>query len=203
MSTRYTPGVSPELDANTKVVIADQYPAAPHGWYAVAKLHAECRHRSLPQLPIVDIRVFNYFSRTQNMDARYLMTDLVRAIRDKTVLQTSSEYILRDFLHPADFYQLVSVLLMAPATNAAVDCYSRAPIDKPTLLAAMQEKFGLQYEITEATAGINATGSKPHYYSLNTRAAYFGFQPDFTSLQGVLQESHRVLIVDANEFFSA
>ncbi len=190
------------VGVNTKAVIAINN-LQPQDWYAVAKLHAECRHRSLPQLPIVDIRVFNYFSRSQDMEARFLMTDIVRAIRDKAVLQTSSEYIVRDFLHPADFYQLVSVLLMAPATNAAVDCYSRAPIDKPTLLAAMQEKFGLQYEITEATAGINATGSKPHYYSLNTRAADFGFQPDFTSLQGVLQESQRVLILDTNEFCSA
>lgn len=179
------------VGVNTKAVIAINN-LQQQDWYGVAKLHAECRHRSLSHLSIVDIRVFNYFSRTQDMDARYLMTDIVRAIRDKTVLQTSSEYIVRDFLHPADFYQLVSVLLMAPPTNAAVDCYSRAPIDKPTLLAAMQERFGLQYKITEATAGVNATGSKPHYYSLNTCAADFGYQPAFTSLQGVSQELEQV-----------
>lgn len=190
------------VDANTKAVIAINN-LQPQDWYAVAKLHAECRHRALAHLPIIDIRVFNYFSHTQDMDARFLMTDILRAIRNKTVLKTSPDYIVRDFLHPADFYQLVSALLMAPATNTAVDCYSRDPIDKPTLLAAMQEKFGLQYEITEASAGVNATGSKPHYYSLNTRAADFGFQPDFTSLQGVLQESQRVLILDTNEFCSA
>jgi nucleoside-diphosphate-sugar epimerase len=176
---------------NTKAAIAINN-LQPQDWYAVAKLYAECRHRSLPQLPIVDIRVFNYFSRTQDMEARYLMTDIMRAVRDKTVLKTSSEYIVRDFLHPADFYQLVSVLLMAPATNTAVDCYSRAPIDKPTLLAAMDEKFGLQYETTEATAGINATGSKPHYYSLNTSAGDYGYQPVFTSLQGVFQEFEQI-----------
>ena len=175
----------------TKAIIAINNLQA-QDWYAVAKLHAECRHRSLPHLPIVDIRVFNYFSHTQDMSARFLITDILRAIRDKTVLQTSSDYIVRDFLHPADFYQLVSVLLAAPATNTALDCYSKAPIDKPTLLAAMQEKFELQYEITETRAGVNATGSKPHYYSLNTRAADFGYQPAFNSLQGVLQESDQV-----------
>lgn len=185
------------VDLNTKAVIAINNLQS-QDWYAVAKLYAECRHRSLPQLPIVDIRVFNYFSCTQDIEARYLMTDIVRAIRDKTVLQTSSEYIVRDFLHPADFYQLVSVLLMAPATNAVVDCYSSAPIDKSTLLVAMQEKFGLQYEITETTAGINATGSKLNYYSLNTRAADFGYRPVFTSLQGVLQESRKFLSLNSN-----
>lgn len=162
---------------------------APHEWYSVAKLHAECRHRAHPELHIIDIRVFNYFSRTQDISTRFLITDILRAIRDKTVLKTSPDYIVRDFMHPSDFFNLVSVLLSAPAANAVVDCYSRAPIDKPSLLAAMQEKFGLQYEITEATASINATGSKPHYYSLNTRAADFGYQPVLTSLEGILREA--------------
>ncbi|OGT07198.1 MAG: epimerase [Gallionellales bacterium RBG_16_57_15] len=161
---------------------------APHEWYGVAKLHAECRHRSHPELSIIDIRVFNYFSRTQDISARFLITDILRAIRDKTVLKTSPDYIVRDFLHPSDFHQLVSALLSAPATNAAVDCYSRAPIDKPSLLAAMKEEFGLQYEITEAAVGVNATGNKSHYYSMNTIAAEFGYQPALTSLEGIVQE---------------
>ncbi len=40
-------------------------------------------------------------------------------------------------------------------------------IDKPILFTTIQEKFGLQYEITEASASVNATGGKPHYHSLN------------------------------------
>lgn len=161
---------------------------APHEWYGVAKLHAECRHRAHPELPIIDIRVFNYFSRTQDISARFLITDILRAIRDKTVLKISPDYIVRDFLHPSDFYQLASALLAAPPANAAVDCYSRAPIDKPTLLAAMQENFGLHYETTEANDNVNATGGKPHYYSLNTRAADFGYCPKLSSLEGLLVE---------------
>jgi nucleoside-diphosphate-sugar epimerase len=167
---------------------------APHEWYGAAKLHAECRHRAHPELAIIDIRVFNYFSRTQDIEARFLITDILRAIRDKTVLKTSSDYIVRDFLHPFDFYGLISTLLAAPPANAAVDCYSLAPIDKPTLLAAMQEKFGLQYEIISTAAGVNATGNKPHYYSLNTKAADFGYQPTKTSLQGIVQESMTLLV---------
>lgn len=166
---------------------------APQDWYGVAKLHAECRHRSHPEFAIIDMRVFNYFSRSQDVSARFLITDILRAIRDKAVLKTSPDYIMRDFLHPADFHRLVSALLAAPVANAVVDCYSRAPIDKPSLLAAMKERFGLQYEITEATVGVNATGNKAHYYSLNTRAADFGYQPELTSLEGVLLESTMIL----------
>jgi len=166
---------------------------APHEWYGVAKLHAECRHRAQPELPIVDIRVFNYFSRTQDISARFLITDILRAIRDKTVLKTSPDYIVRDFLHPCDFYNLVRALLSAPASNAVVDCYTRAPINKPDLLVAMQKTFGLRYEIMDGATAVNATGSKPHYYSLNTRAADFGYQPSLTSLEGIMQESAAIV----------
>ena len=122
------------------------------------------------------------------MEARFLITDIVRAIRNKTILKPSADYFVRDFVHPSDFCNLVNVILAAPATNTAVDCYSRKPIDKPTLLNAIQEKFGLQYETTEATGSVNATGSKPHYYSLNTSAADFGYQPTLSSLDSVIQE---------------
>ena len=190
------------VDANTKSTIAINN-LQPQDWYAVAKLHAECRHRSMAHLPIVDIRVFNYFSHSQDMEARFLITDIVRAIRDKTVLKTSADYIVRDFIHPSDFGNLVNAILAAPAANAVVDAYSKAPIDKLSLLSAMQEKFGLQYEPVQTGAGINATGCKSHYYSLSERAAEFGYFPVMTSLEGVLREAEHVLNPHPNEYCSA
>lgn len=180
------------VDQNTPSVVAINNLAS-HEWYGVAKLHAECRHRAHSELHIIDIRVFNYFSHTQNIEARFLITDILRAIRDKTILSTSPENIVRDFLHPIDFYCLVNALLVAPATNASVDCYSRSPIDKFSLLVAIQEKYGLRYEITQVKNRVNATGTKLHYYSRNTRAADFGYQPKLTSLKGVLMEIRKVL----------
>ena len=170
---------------------------APQEWYGAAKLHAECRHRAHPEFAIIDIRVFNYFSRTQDIEARFLITDILRAIRDKPVLKTSSDFIVRDFLHPSDFYGLVCALLAASPANTAVDCYSRAPVEKPTLLAAMQKKFGLQYEITETNVGVNATGAKPHYYSLNTSAADFGYRPIINSLESIVREAAIILAAEA------
>jgi len=188
----YGSGFDEPATRNTPAIVAIN-DLSPQEWYGVAKLHAECRHRSHPELAIVDIRIFNYFSHTLDISARFLITDILRAIRDKEVLKTSPEYIVRDFLHPSDFHQLVSALLSSPATNAVVDAYSRAPVDKPDLLAAMQEKFGLRYEITAASERVNATGGKTRYYSLNTRAADFGYQPGLTSLEGILQESEKIL----------
>jgi len=51
----------------------------------------------------------------------------------------------------------------------------------------------LQYEFTCEEVGINATGSKPFYYSLNRAAAKFGYIPQFTSLECVTKEIHSYL----------
>lgn len=166
----------------------------PQEYYSVAKLHAECKHRALPELAITDLRVFNYFSHTQNLDARFFITDLLRAIRDGAVLRTSAAAMVRDYLHPQDFHQLVECVLAAPPANRALDCYSAAPVDKTTLLTAMQQRFGLRYQIADdGDAVVNATGAKPHYYSLNRQAAELGYQPAHTSLDGIAAESAIIL----------
>jgi nucleoside-diphosphate-sugar epimerase len=176
------------VDAETKATIPINS-LQPQDWYAVAKLHAECRHRSQANLPIVDVRVFNYFSHTQDMEARFLITDIIRSIRNKTVLKTSADFIMRDFIGPDDFYQLVTAILSSPATNVAVDCYSKAPIDKPTLLKVMQVHFGLQYEMVVAVNEFNSASIKPHYYSNNKSASIFGYVPKLSSLECILEEA--------------
>lgn len=67
-------------------------------------------------------------------------------------------------------------------------------IGKPTVLVAMQENLGLRYEIFKVTTSINATGGKPHYYSLNTRAADFDYAPYLTSLERILLETRELLL---------
>jgi hypothetical protein len=100
---------------------------------------------------------------------------------------------VRDYLHPDDFYQLTDLLLSAPPINTVVDGYSMAPVGKFELMDAMREKFGLNYEIAQEGAGINATGNKPHYYSRNYRAADFGYRPAMTSLGGIVKNMQAIL----------
>ncbi len=170
----------------------------PQDYYSVAKLHAECKHRSTPELAITDLRVFNYFSRTQDLNARFFITDILRAIRDDQVLQTSAGDMVRDYLHPADFHQLVRRVLDAPPANRALDCYSAGAVDKQQLLAQMRARFGLRYEVADGGAGIvNATGAKPNYYSLNRQAAELGYQPAYSSIDGISAESAIILGRDA------
>ena len=175
------------VDENTKAII-DINNLQPQDWYSVAKLYAESRHRSLTHLPIVDVRVFNYFSHTQDMNSRFLITDIVRAIRDKEELKTSSAYMVRDYLHPSDFHRLIECIFKSKPTNLSIDCYSKAPVEKFALLQTLHQRFGLKYQIDKSLAGVNATGSKPYYYSLNKRGRYFGYEPQITSLDGVVLE---------------
>ena len=165
----------------------------PHDYYAVAKLHAECKHRALAPLAITDLRVFNYFGRTEDIESRFFITDILRAVRDERLLATSPDYMVRDYLHPRDFLQLVCKVLTAPPGNQALDCYTLAPVDKPQLLAAMRERFGLRYEMAGEAALVQATGAKPHYYSLRRDAAALGYKPEYTSLQGVMAEAEALL----------
>lgn len=165
----------------------------PQDWYSIAKLHAEGRHRAEVDLPIIDIRVFSYFSRTMDNNAGFLLADILRAIRGKAVLNTSAGELIRDYITPSDFYRLIVSVLTAPSANAVVDSYTHAPISKSQLLMLMHHNFGLQYAIVENHAVLNATGSKPHYYSLSREAAQYGYQPQLTSAEGILQESECIL----------
>lgn len=179
-------------DENTKAII-DINNLQSQDWYSVAKLYAESRHRSLTHMPIVDVRVFNYFSHTQDMNARFLITDIVRAIRDKEELKTSSAYMVRDYLHPSDFHRLIECILKSKPTNLSIDCYSKDTVEKFDLLQTLQQRFGLKYQIDKAPAGINATGSKAYYYSLNKQGGNFGYEPQMTSLDGIVLEINNYL----------
>jgi nucleoside-diphosphate-sugar epimerase len=167
----------------------------PQDWYGAAKLHAECRHRAMKHRAIVDIRVFSYFSHTQDISSRFFITDILRAIKAKDVLSTSSDNIIRDYIGPEEFANLVTLLLSAPFRNDVLDCYTKCPVDKMTLLAAMKEQFGLLYEVCDQPATLNATGVKLNYFSKNFRAENYGYSPRRTSLEVVLSEAAKTLDV--------
>lgn len=166
----------------------------PQDWYGVAKLHAECRHRALSHLPIVDIRVFNYFSHTQDISARFFITDILRAIQSRETLMTTPENIFRDYIGPDDFFKLISLILESPVTNDVFDCYTKAPVDKITLLSKMEEHFGLSYAMHKEPVSINATGIKLNYFSQNFRASTLGYVPSLNSLETIFKESEKLLI---------
>jgi nucleoside-diphosphate-sugar epimerase len=165
----------------------------PQDYYGIAKLHAEARHRAMPNHAIIDIRVFAYFSRHSDIAKRFFVTDMLRAIRDGKEFETGAATMRRDFIAPRDFQALVAAALDGESRNIAIDTYSRAPVEKFALLDAMRDTFDLRYRIVEQPALMIATGAKPEYYSTHRAAAALGYQPLQTALESVLEESSALL----------
>jgi nucleoside-diphosphate-sugar epimerase len=165
----------------------------PQDWYGAAKLYAEVLHRSHGGT-IFDIRVFNYMSRTLDLTARFLIADMINAVRAGSVFRTSNRPLTRDYLHPTDFRRMVQCCLAAPeGTNLALDCYSQAAIAKEELVALMTTAFGMKAEIADTGNIVNATGEKPHYFSRNHRAAALGYAPAHSSHSAISEEVAAIL----------
>jgi hypothetical protein len=166
----------------------------PDAWYGLAKLNAEISHRRSESLAIVDLRVFNYFSHTADIQARFLITDALRSIRARTILNTTRANIWRDYVGPQEMAEIVEKIIQSAPQNVAIDCFSKSPVDKISMLDCMRNEFGLQYEFVDESAGLNATGSKLHYYSKNELASrIFGYCPDSTALEIVVGQSRKLL----------
>ena len=161
-------------------------------WYGKSKLYAEIGHRHKVDLNIVDLRIFNYFSSTIDVSARYFITDILRSISTKQIFKTKNENITRDYLCAEDLYHLVQCIFSAKQINTALDCFTKAPIDKFSILENMKEKFGLSYEFDNSICA-PTLNFKKNYYSLNKKASDFGYYPSKTSIACLLDEAEVLL----------
>ena len=137
--------------------------------------------------------MFNYFSHTQDMNARFLITDIVRAIKNKEVFKTSVDNIMRDFITPPDFHNLIQSIIDFRSVNMALDCYTKSSVSKLDLLSKLKNIFNLQYSFERMPKIIDATGVKQCYYSVNRSANKIGYIPKNTSLDGVVEEIYFLL----------
>ena len=161
----------------------------PTDYYGAAKLAAEVRHRAASDLSIVDLRLFGLFSRYVDPSSRYLMTDVLKAIADGTVLQVGPGDVTRDYVDPSDLVHLVNLVIAAPRPiNDVYDVYSAAPVAKFRMLEEFSVRFGLTFDVLVAEADVSATGMKPFYYSENRRAAKLGYKPTKSSLESLVAQ---------------
>jgi len=61
-------------------------------------------------------QLIDYFSHTQDISARFFITDILRAIQSGETLMTTPENIVRDYIGPDDFFKLISLILESPPT---------------------------------------------------------------------------------------
>ena len=157
-------------------------------FYSLAKLYSEAKHRAFAELNIVDIRIFSYFSRYADPSSGYLMTDILKAILSKSVLNTTGEDVIRDYISPDDLFALILCCMRQPKINKAFDAFSRAPVSKQDILAAFKEQFDLKIEVAEPIAASpNQTPSI--YLPWDKTAGEIGFAPRHSSLEGLLLET--------------
>lgn len=164
-------------------------------FYTVSKLHAETTHRAMAGATVMDLRIFNYFSRSTDPAARFLITDMIRCVADGSTFETTDAAMTRDYIHPHDLDALLAAMLKAPAgTNTGVDAFSRHPITKAELLELFRTEFGLKVAIRPGVATVNATGAKPEYYSRHHGpAASLGYKPKYSSAESVVIEAKAML----------
>ncbi|QXL84222.1 NAD(P)-dependent oxidoreductase [Comamonas sp. NLF-1-9] len=181
--------VPPNMHTHATVEINQPQPA---DWYGISKLCTELNHRSLDHLGIVDVRIFSYFSRSQDLGAQFFISEILRAIHNRSTLEVSSDHIVRDYLHPVDFHQLIEKVLASPFENRVLDCYSRAPVSKKALLQFMSENFGLVYKEAKKN-GLPKINTKVNYYPTGKQASSIGYAPLYSSLEGIEIEARAIL----------
>jgi len=162
-------------------------------WYPVVQLYAEAKHRSLPALRILDLRIFSFFSRFIDPDSGYFMTELIKALVEKRPFATTRQEIVRDFPAPADLAALIRRAAGLPGLNTAVDIRSAKSVSKSEILRCFAEKFSLRCEYTDLRES-SPNGDSEIYFSDSRRAEEItGAVPRFTSLETLVTETEALL----------
>lgn len=157
-------------------------------YYSIAKINSEAKHRALKDLNIVDIRIFSFFSSFVDIDAGFLLSDIVRSLKNKVPFETSNSDIARDFITPTDLVQAIKIILNTKKINDCFDIYSLAPTTKFEILKLFSEKFNLEVKVKDGAGLVSPTGSKNEYYPINKKFEALGYYPKHSSLSGIEAE---------------
>lgn len=161
--------------------------------YGIVKIYSEAKHRSCENLNIVDLRIFAFFSRFIDLDARYFIAELISCIKAGSEFVTSSNDIVRDFIHPIDLFNLVNLCINAKKINDVFDAYSLEPATKFEIINYFVDNYGLKYKVQSGILGVNVTGIKDNYYSINKKAEKAGYKPVYTSMDCIVEQSKAIL----------
>jgi len=157
--------------------------------YSISKMYLESKHRSLPDLNIVDLRIFGFFSRFIDVNAGFFMSELLQALKNKSEFITDKKDFVRDYVNPKDFYDLTKNCIANKKINDVFDVYSKEIISKFEILEECFNKFDLKFKLVEKIESISPTGVKKNYYSLSRKAEKINYSPQFSSLETILNES--------------
>tara|TARA_B100001750_G_scaffold239120_1_gene246733 strand:- start:27 stop:935 length:909 start_codon:yes stop_codon:yes gene_type:complete len=156
--------------------------------YNNTKIFVEEKHRKLLNRNIVDLRIFNFFSRYINLDYSFFISEIIKSIKNKTEFITNNVDITRDFIHPSDLFNLIEKCIKKNTINDVFDVYSKKPISKFEILNYFNKEFNLKFQIVDKAMKISPTGIKKNYFSNSKKSSKIGYNPEFTSLQTIQDE---------------
>lgn len=189
----YGSGFTVPVNKNTKALYNVNQPSL-YEMYGMAKLVSEFRHRALSDLKIFDLRIFNYFSSKTDLNSRFFITDMCRALLNEEIFIVEPTDMIRDFIDPSDFSSMIDCLLVNEnSDNIAIDCYSKSHVTKFEILEYFTEVFELNWKLSNDAKFVDATGIKSNYYSLNRTAELYGYIPKYTSLQSLHKEVEKII----------
>lgn len=162
-------------------------------YYSIARLNSEAKHRVFRKLRIIDLRIFSYFSSYIDLKSGYFITELMNSILDDNIFKTSYEDIIRDYIHPTDLFTLVERCIKTENMNSSYDAYSVKPVRKTEILDYFSSNYGLKYKITKVIKGTSPNGQANIYCSAYKKASNLGYEPVFTSIETIIQESKSIL----------
>ena len=164
-----------------------------NSFYAISKLYAESKHRSLPQYNIVDLRVFGFVSKYVDIESKLFISDLARCLLNREIFYTSGESFIRDYITVNDIAQLIDKVSVQDRINTPLDLYSKGEIEKFELLTRVREEFQIDFIIDDKFSSINSSGRKNNYFSRNYAAKSIGYAPQESSISGVVMEFKELL----------
>ena len=161
-------------------------------FYEIAKINSEAKHRALPDLNIVDLRLYGFFSRFTDLNAKFFMSALMKSIKNKTPFTADRELMVRDYINPKDLCSLIDLCIERKTLNGAFDTYSLKPVEKQEILNYFKENYDLNLKLVDEFNS-PTTVNKSIYYSETKGAYQVGYFPKYTSMDTIKEESKYLL----------
>ncbi len=162
--------------------------------YRVAKLNSEAKHRAMKNYCVFDLRLFSFLTRFVDLSSSYLMTEMLRAIRENREFETDNRDIIRDYIHPRDLARFVMLCMSVEERNCALDLYSLEAVRKSEIIKCFKDRFHLRVRKSETPTAASPTRDKLKYVSTNHSAEQIlGYEPRYTSLECLIEEADAIV----------
>ncbi|SFE86047.1 Nucleoside-diphosphate-sugar epimerase [Paenibacillus algorifonticola] len=162
-------------------------------YYTISKINTETKHRAFSQFNIIDLRVFGFFSRFIDLKTPYFLSDIVNCVKSGSAFITGNSDMVRDYIDPKDFLNIIEKCIQAKDINDVFDVYSLEPISKFEMISFFEKHYNLKVSIEDNKVLTSVTGIKSNYYSLNKRAEILGYKPEFRSIDSINNELKEIL----------